>query len=66
MQFYHVNYTIRDGIMNYDPVSAEHRYCRDVLSTHSHVFVFVFSFSIKIKNYDIFRGGLFKFLINRN
>ena len=33
---------------------------------YSHVFVFVFSFSIKIKNYEIFRGGLFKFLINRN
>ena len=25
-----------------------------------------FLFLIKIKNYDIFRGGLFKFLINRN
>ena len=74
MQVYRVNYTIRDGIMKYDPVSAEHRYCRYVLSTRTFLFffVFVFFFScfflflIKIKNYDIFRGGLFKFLINRN
>ena len=68
MQVHRVNYTIRDGIMKYDPVSAVHRYCRYVLSTHSHVLVFFlflffsflvfFFFLIKIKNYDIFRGGL--------
>ena len=45
-----------------------HRYCRDVLSTHPHMslFFFFFFFFYEMKNYDIFRGGLFKFLINRN
>ena len=65
-QVYHINYTIRDGIMKYDPVSAQ------VLSicalyTLAHVFVFLlFFFFYEMKKYDIFRGGLFKFLINRN
>ena len=39
----------------------------EMYSLHTRTFfVFVFCFSIKIKNYDIFRGGLFKFLINCN
>ena len=39
----------------------------EMYSQHTCTFLFLFfPFSIKIKNYDIFRGGLFKFLINRN
>ena len=65
-QVYHVNYTIRDGIMKYDPVSAQ-VLSRCALYTLAHVFVFLlFFFFYEMKNYDIFRGGLFKFLINRN
>ena len=40
---------------------------RCALYTLAHVFVFLlFFFFYEMKNYDIFRGGLFKFLINRN
>ena len=67
MQVYHVNYTIKDRIMSYDPVSAEHSLSRCALYTLAHVFVFLlFFFFFEMKNHEIFRGGLFKFLINRN
>ena len=40
---YHVNYTIRDGIMKYDPVSAQ-VLSRCALYTLAHVFVFLLFF----------------------
>ena len=48
MQVYRVNYTIRDGIMKYDPVSAEHRYCRYVLSTRTFLFFLFLFFSFLV------------------
>ena len=52
MQVYHVNYTIRDGIMSYDPVSAEHSLSRCALYTLAHVSVFlIFFFFFEMKNH---------------
>ena len=53
-------------MMKYDPVSAQ-VLSRCALYTLAHVFVFLlFFFFYEMKNYNIFRGGLFKFLIHRN